>query len=224
MAASVPLAKRLACDRCHAKKIRCSVQSSEKGCGRCIQQNLPCTFSPPAKTGRPVRSKSMQNTSASSSSGVEETSFDFAAALPMQTRLHTPDLYQLMGCASDTSPVSLENDSAVSMESRATAHPSYDAIPTQAQEMLEVMSDHQSHLMRQDSAVFDPGLATTCPPDAYFSSIFSLPSNHDPLLVKREESIVSFPSQSTVSEVSWLASGELDGLTTFRCRVRTRAR
>lgn len=52
-----PPLKRLACDRCHAKKIRCVVRIQEKACTRCVKQNLSCIFSPPAKTGRPPHAR-----------------------------------------------------------------------------------------------------------------------------------------------------------------------
>ncbi|KAF2472395.1 uncharacterized protein BDR25DRAFT_14029 [Lindgomyces ingoldianus] len=55
---SSALARRLACDRCHLKKTRCLRPTGQGRCHRCLQQNLHCTFSPPAKTGRPPGTKS----------------------------------------------------------------------------------------------------------------------------------------------------------------------
>ncbi|KAF5651422.1 succinate-semialdehyde dehydrogenase [Fusarium sp. NRRL 25303] len=45
--------KRLACDRCHARKLRCS--SDLDGCTRCLGDDLVCTYSPALKVGRPSK-------------------------------------------------------------------------------------------------------------------------------------------------------------------------
>ncbi|KAK0631013.1 hypothetical protein B0T17DRAFT_507438 [Bombardia bombarda] len=37
---------RLACDRCHAHKLRCLRQEGEGGCQRCLRANASCVFSP----------------------------------------------------------------------------------------------------------------------------------------------------------------------------------
>lgn len=55
--------KRLACDRCHGKKIRCIPLSSDhKICQRCHRQGLACHYSSPLKTGRPAHSNRTRRT------------------------------------------------------------------------------------------------------------------------------------------------------------------
>jgi hypothetical protein len=53
---SVPQLTRLACDKCHQKKVRCRVKPESNRCIRCVDQNLSCVFSPPGRNGRPPRS------------------------------------------------------------------------------------------------------------------------------------------------------------------------
>ncbi|KAH7017135.1 hypothetical protein EDB80DRAFT_704275 [Ilyonectria destructans] len=48
-----PTQKRLACDRCHARKLRCLTKTSTTRCSRCMHDGFPCTYSPPLKSGRP---------------------------------------------------------------------------------------------------------------------------------------------------------------------------
>ncbi|PGH17243.1 hypothetical protein AJ80_04885 [Polytolypa hystricis UAMH7299] len=51
--------RRLACDRCHAQKLRClrSDTSRPNGeCDRCLRASTPCVYSPPNRMGRPARS------------------------------------------------------------------------------------------------------------------------------------------------------------------------
>ncbi|KAF5673613.1 succinate-semialdehyde dehydrogenase [Fusarium circinatum] len=45
--------KRLACDRCHAHKLRCS--GDLDGCTRCLGDDLVCVYSPALKVGRPSK-------------------------------------------------------------------------------------------------------------------------------------------------------------------------
>ncbi|KAF4474668.1 succinate-semialdehyde dehydrogenase [Fusarium agapanthi] len=45
--------KRLACDRCHARKLRCS--GDLDGCTRCLGDDSVCTYSPALKVGRPSK-------------------------------------------------------------------------------------------------------------------------------------------------------------------------
>ncbi|KZF20985.1 hypothetical protein L228DRAFT_284071 [Xylona heveae TC161] len=51
-----PAQKRLACDRCHARKLRCLRGDSMAACSRCIHDGFDCTYSPPLKSGRPKKS------------------------------------------------------------------------------------------------------------------------------------------------------------------------
>ncbi|RDA92453.1 hypothetical protein CP533_6447 [Ophiocordyceps camponoti-saundersi (nom. inval.)] len=49
--------ERLACDRCHRQKLRCSRASSQsRACQRCVKAGERCTYSPPLRLGRPVSS------------------------------------------------------------------------------------------------------------------------------------------------------------------------
>lgn len=48
--------KRLACDHCHARKLRCLRQTSSSLCSRCARGGFTCTYSPPLKSGRPRKS------------------------------------------------------------------------------------------------------------------------------------------------------------------------
>lgn len=45
--------KRLACDRCHSRKLRCS--GDLQGCSRCLRDESVCTYSPALKVGRPSK-------------------------------------------------------------------------------------------------------------------------------------------------------------------------
>ncbi|KJZ69853.1 hypothetical protein HIM_10753 [Hirsutella minnesotensis 3608] len=48
---------RLACDRCHRQKLRCSRASTQsRACQRCVKAGERCTYSPPLRLGRPVSS------------------------------------------------------------------------------------------------------------------------------------------------------------------------
>ena len=44
---------RQACDRCHDKKLRCPKLPGSITCSRCTRANVPCVFSPPARSLRP---------------------------------------------------------------------------------------------------------------------------------------------------------------------------
>ena len=48
---SLPL--RSACDRCRSHKLRCSGQSKEDGCARCLKSGVQCVFSPSMRGFRP---------------------------------------------------------------------------------------------------------------------------------------------------------------------------
>lgn len=48
-----PSQKRLACDRCHTRKLRCFRDIHSRQCSRCIQDGCDCTYSSPLKPGRP---------------------------------------------------------------------------------------------------------------------------------------------------------------------------
>ncbi|RJE22916.1 hypothetical protein PHISCL_04764 [Aspergillus sclerotialis] len=48
-----PSQKRLACDRCHTRKLRCLREIYSPQCSRCIQDGSVCTYSSPLKSGRP---------------------------------------------------------------------------------------------------------------------------------------------------------------------------
>ena len=51
---------RLACDRCHSQKLKCSqnkISTYGGACHRCLRAKVPCTYSPRARSGRPSESK-----------------------------------------------------------------------------------------------------------------------------------------------------------------------
>ncbi|KAI1172113.1 hypothetical protein F4777DRAFT_582236 [Nemania sp. FL0916] len=50
--------QRLACDRCHALKLRCQRASGGRHCARCLKAGSLCIFSAPARLGRPLGSGS----------------------------------------------------------------------------------------------------------------------------------------------------------------------
>lgn len=52
-----PVHKRIACDRCHARKLRCLREFPTSKCSRCIQEGCVCTYSPPLKSGRPKKTR-----------------------------------------------------------------------------------------------------------------------------------------------------------------------
>ncbi|EFQ98469.1 hypothetical protein MGYG_01497 [Nannizzia gypsea CBS 118893] len=62
---------RLACNRCHAQKLRClRSEGAEPGskCERCRRASVPCVYSPPNRIGRPARSGLSSTTSSAGSS------------------------------------------------------------------------------------------------------------------------------------------------------------
>lgn len=90
MSSTTP-ATRLACDRCHSKKIRCIIQGDSKACVRCLKQGLRCHFSPPAKTGRPAHSKMRRtNTAPSPSLPRNQTSPTFSVTVPSESMSLSP--------------------------------------------------------------------------------------------------------------------------------------
>lgn len=40
------LRRRLACDRCHAQKLRCTKREDNESCARCLKARRSCIFSP----------------------------------------------------------------------------------------------------------------------------------------------------------------------------------
>ncbi|KAH9844666.1 hypothetical protein Tdes44962_MAKER07202, partial [Teratosphaeria destructans] len=57
MAPPAQAAIRSACDRCHAKKVRCIVTDNQSSCDRCKAQNAHCVFGPAGRNGRPPRAQ-----------------------------------------------------------------------------------------------------------------------------------------------------------------------
>lgn len=51
-----PSARRVACDQCHAQKLRCTKLENSTACVRCQRLNRQCVWSPPSRSGRPARS------------------------------------------------------------------------------------------------------------------------------------------------------------------------
>lgn len=51
-----PSARRVACDQCHAQKLRCTKIENRTTCVRCQRLNRQCVWSPPSRSGRPARS------------------------------------------------------------------------------------------------------------------------------------------------------------------------
>ncbi|KAF2773333.1 hypothetical protein EJ03DRAFT_347845 [Teratosphaeria nubilosa] len=66
MAPPVQAAIRSACDRCHAKKVRCLVTDNEGTCDRCKAQNAQCVFGPAGRNGRPPRAQATSDSDQSS--------------------------------------------------------------------------------------------------------------------------------------------------------------
>ncbi|KID97491.1 Zn(2)-C6 fungal-type DNA-binding domain protein, partial [Metarhizium majus ARSEF 297] len=59
MDASKRRSERLACDRCHGQKLRCTRASGHtKACQRCVKAGEKCTYSPPLRLGRPINKPS----------------------------------------------------------------------------------------------------------------------------------------------------------------------
>ncbi|GFF28045.1 transcription factor ACEII [Aspergillus udagawae] len=50
-----PSARRVACDQCHAQKLRCTKLENCTVCVRCQRLNRQCIWSPPSRSGRPAR-------------------------------------------------------------------------------------------------------------------------------------------------------------------------
>ncbi|KAA8645741.1 hypothetical protein EYZ11_001253 [Aspergillus tanneri] len=47
--------RRVACDQCHSQKLRCTKTDDSNTCVRCHRLNRTCVWSPPLRSGRPVR-------------------------------------------------------------------------------------------------------------------------------------------------------------------------
>ncbi|KAE8445140.1 hypothetical protein EG329_013742 [Mollisiaceae sp. DMI_Dod_QoI] len=56
-------AKRLACDRCHDQKLRCSRPQQNEPCVRCAKAGVVCNVSAPQRTGRPRKSSAPRRSS-----------------------------------------------------------------------------------------------------------------------------------------------------------------
>ncbi|KAE8422820.1 hypothetical protein BDV36DRAFT_244653 [Aspergillus pseudocaelatus] len=50
-----PSARRVACDQCHAQKLRCTKLENCTVCIRCQRLNRQCIWSPPSRSGRPAK-------------------------------------------------------------------------------------------------------------------------------------------------------------------------
>ncbi|KAF7165323.1 hypothetical protein CNMCM5623_009528 [Aspergillus felis] len=50
-----PTARRVACDQCHAQKLRCTKLENCTVCVRCQRLDRHCIWSPPSRSGRPAR-------------------------------------------------------------------------------------------------------------------------------------------------------------------------
>lgn len=50
-----PSAHRIACDQCHAQKLRCTKVENCNVCVRCQRLNRQCVWSPPSRSGRPAK-------------------------------------------------------------------------------------------------------------------------------------------------------------------------
>ncbi|KAJ5272652.1 hypothetical protein N7478_007777 [Penicillium angulare] len=50
-----PSARRVACDQCHAQKLRCTKLENSNACVRCQRLSRQCVWSPPSRSGRPAR-------------------------------------------------------------------------------------------------------------------------------------------------------------------------
>ncbi|KAK2880151.1 hypothetical protein FQN49_000530 [Arthroderma sp. PD_2] len=93
---------RLACDRCHAHKLRClRSETTEPGgkCDRCRRAAVQCVYSPPNRLGRPARSGSGQKaTSSAATTSNKETrssprNSTAWSSSPKPTRPPSPVLY-----------------------------------------------------------------------------------------------------------------------------------
>lgn len=86
--ASTPLT-RSACDRCHARKVRCVMSRQQNVCERCHAQNVHCVFSSPGRNGRPPHSfrQAEQSTSESTSSSAAAAASLASANSTSQTDL-----------------------------------------------------------------------------------------------------------------------------------------
>lgn len=62
--------RRLACDRCHVRKLRCWREIQSPQCSRCIQDGCLCTYSPPLKSGRPKKISYPQTSGAMSTQDI----------------------------------------------------------------------------------------------------------------------------------------------------------
>ncbi|KAI1375802.1 hypothetical protein F4677DRAFT_420761, partial [Hypoxylon crocopeplum] len=121
-----PTQKRLACDRCHARKLRCLRERSTARCSRCVQDGFACTYSPPLKCGRPRKASLAMESSnshgqqwknspsaestASSSTPSDTTSNSTNAPLPDLTHINT--VSELMYTATPDTDLLYHIDSA----------------------------------------------------------------------------------------------------------------
>ena len=81
--------KRLACDRCHSRKLRCS--GDLDGCSRCVGDNSVCTYSPALKVGRPSKASiSPRNPQQQETQSISETAFYDIDALSADSGISMP--------------------------------------------------------------------------------------------------------------------------------------
>ncbi|EED14358.1 hypothetical protein TSTA_105690 [Talaromyces stipitatus ATCC 10500] len=79
MASTTPLT-RSACDRCHAKKVRCVLNRHQSKCEGCLIHNIRCVFSSPGRSGRPPYSSRQTDESSSDSTSSSATAAAGASA------------------------------------------------------------------------------------------------------------------------------------------------
>lgn len=152
-----PLQKRLACDRCHMRKLRCFRDAFATDCRRCIQFGFPCTYSPPLKCGRPKKS----------SSATRETTPPGESLSGLDNSSLTDNIGELVELNGHHSPYSLplntiDDQIYLSSQENETLCQQFDSLPVACSGNLDFdwmgLEDHRLHGQLQHQSA--PGSAS----------------------------------------------------------------
>ncbi|KAF5535786.1 succinate-semialdehyde dehydrogenase [Fusarium napiforme] len=121
--------KRLACDRCHARKLRCS--SDLDGCTRCLGDDLVCTYSPALKVGRPSKASMAGREILQQTQSVSDTAFygiSDGDAVTVDSGISMPPSPPQLGdsCIADHTALFSSFDFGNTLDNFNTTHPFLD--------------------------------------------------------------------------------------------------
>ncbi|RYC54166.1 hypothetical protein CHU98_g12045 [Xylaria longipes] len=150
--------QRLACDRCHALKLRCQRATGGLQCARCLKAGSLCIFSAPARLGRPLGSGSGSGSSRVKQPTTNTPSADFLSdLLPLDGEDYAmnlwfdgsrmPDSHHILGAAYQQMPPV----TPASRPSPPEELPSHGPAPS-PQHQHQHHHQHQQHLMSSTSS------------------------------------------------------------------------